>query len=145
MVFSKHLLDGVRRGRIKCSIRFWTQPHVKVKGRYPVGDGHILVDSITPIDISEVTPDLVRESGFASVQDLLDLARHGKGDKIYLIRFHYLRPGEWVDESTAGDKPAEGTRGPTLLQRIRTAAAPQLSRPKRGGRPGGAGTPPGHR
>ena len=145
MVFSKHLLDGIRRGRIKCSIRSWMHPHVKVKGRYPLGDGHIVVDSITPLDISEVTPDLVRESGFASVQDLLDLARHGKGDNIYLIRFHYLRPGEWVDESTAAENAPEGTRGPTLLQRIRTTVAPQLSRRKGRGKPGGGGTPRGDR
>ena len=55
MVFSKQLLEGIRRGRIRCSIRFWTRPHVKVGGRYPLGDGRIVVDAITPIEISDVT------------------------------------------------------------------------------------------
>src|ERR671910_879640 len=95
MVFSKPLLEGIRRGRIKCSIRFWTRLHVKVNGRYPLGDGKIVVESITPIEISDVTHDLARESGFSSVQALLDVARHGSGENIYLIKFHYLRAGAW--------------------------------------------------
>ena len=39
--------------------------------------------------------DLARESGFDSVKDLLEIARHGRGNKVYLIRFHYLPPGAW--------------------------------------------------
>jgi hypothetical protein len=95
MVFSKRLREGVRRGRIRCSIRIWTRPHVKVGGRYPVDEGHIVVDSITPIELTDVTYDLARESGFESVDDLLSIARHGSGDHVYLIRFHYLPPGAW--------------------------------------------------
>jgi hypothetical protein len=26
---------------------------------------------------------------------LLRIARHGRGDNVYLIRFHYLPPGAW--------------------------------------------------
>ena len=95
MVFTKRLREGVRRGRIRCSVRIWTHPHVKVGGRYPMDDGHIVVDSITPIKIKEITQDLARESGFASVSDLLKIAKHGRGRNVYLIRFHYLRPGAW--------------------------------------------------
>jgi hypothetical protein len=68
---------------------------VKVGGRYQMDEGHIVVDSIAPIGISDVTHDLARESGFASVDDLLQIARHGAGDHVYLIRFHYLPPGAW--------------------------------------------------
>jgi hypothetical protein len=58
-------------------------------------EGQIVVDSIEPIGISDITHDLARESGFSDVKDLLETARHGSGDKVYLIRFHYLRPGAW--------------------------------------------------
>ena len=95
MVFTKRLREGVRRGRIRCSIRVWKRLHVKVGGRYPMDDGHIVVDSITPIDIDDITYDLARESGFDSVDDLLKIARHGTGENVYLIRFHYLPPGAW--------------------------------------------------
>jgi hypothetical protein len=95
MVFAKRIREGVRRGRIRCSVRVWTRPHVKAGGRYRMDDGHIVVDSITPIRIRDVTYDLARESGFDSVEDLLQTAKHGSGNKVYLIRFHYLPPGAW--------------------------------------------------
>ena len=95
MVFTKRLRDGVRRGRIKCSVRIWKSPHVKAGGRYQMDEGHIVVDSIAPITIADITYDLARESGFASVEDLLGIAKHGSGDNVYLIRFHYLPPGAW--------------------------------------------------
>ena len=95
MVFTKRLREGIRRGRIKCSVRVWMRPHVKVGGRYPVDDGHIVVDSIEEIEMSDITHDLARESGFAGVDDLLQIARHGRGENVYLIRFHYLPPGGW--------------------------------------------------
>jgi hypothetical protein len=92
-MFTKRLRDGVRHGRIRCSVRIWKHPHVKVGGRYPMDEGNIVVDSIAPITITDVTDDLARESGFASVDDLLGIAKHGSGDKVYLIRFHYMPPG----------------------------------------------------
>ena len=95
MMFAKHLRERIRRGRIRCSIRIWTRPHVKVGGRYRMDDGHVVVDSIAAISETDVTDDLARESGFESLDDLLRTARHGSGDKVYLIRFHYLPPGAW--------------------------------------------------
>jgi hypothetical protein len=71
------------------------RPHVKVGGRYPMEDGSIVVDSIEQIRARDLTDDLARESGFQNVADLLQIARHGKGEHIYLIRFHFLPPGAW--------------------------------------------------
>src|SRR4051794_5916189 len=95
MLFTKRLRERIRRGRIRCSVRIWQQPRVKVGGRYRMDDGHVVVDSITPIRRREITYDLARESGFDSVEDLLQTAKHGAGSNIYLIRFHYLPPGAW--------------------------------------------------
>jgi hypothetical protein len=95
MVFAKQLREGVRRGRIRCSVRIWQRPKVKPGGRYPMDEGHIVVESITPITRREITQALARESGFATVKDLLDMAQHGPGRNVYLIRFHYLPPGGW--------------------------------------------------
>jgi hypothetical protein len=92
MVFAKRLREGVRRGEITCSVRIWTRPHVKVGGRYRMEEGEIEVDSIQPIGFPDITPELARESGFLGLIDLLKIAKHGKGENIYLIRFHYLRP-----------------------------------------------------
>jgi len=55
-------------------------------------DGEIVVDSIEPIGFPDITPQLARESGFLGIVDLLKVAKHGKGENIYLVRFHYVGP-----------------------------------------------------
>ena len=92
MVFAKRLREGVVRGEVTCSVRIWMRPHVKAGRRYRMGDGEIEIESITPIGFPDITPELARESGFLGVLDLLKVAKHGRGDKIYLIRFHYIPP-----------------------------------------------------
>jgi hypothetical protein len=92
MMFAKRLRDGVRRGEITRSVRIWMWPHVKAGGRYRMEEGEIEVDSIEPIGFPDITPELARASGFLGVLDLLKVARHGRGEKIFLVRFHYVPP-----------------------------------------------------
>jgi hypothetical protein len=90
MMFTKRLRPGIRRGDITCSVRIWQRPHVKAGNRYPMDGGQIEVDSIEQIELADVTADLARESGFNGLVDLLKVAKHGSGDNVYLVRFHYL-------------------------------------------------------
>ena len=92
MEFTKRLREGVRAGEITCTVRIWKKLHVRVGGRYRMQEGEIEIDSIEPIGFPDITPELARASGFAGVLDLLKVAKHGSGDNIYLIRFHYLPP-----------------------------------------------------
>jgi uncharacterized protein YqfB (UPF0267 family) len=93
MQFTKYLRDGVRSGAITCSIRIWTRPHATIGKRYAVEGGEIEIDSITPITFDDITEELARASGFATVADLLKVAKHGRGENVYLVRFHYLPRG----------------------------------------------------
>ena len=90
-MFTKKLREGVKRGEITCSVRFWIAPRVTVGKRYAMGEGAIEVDSIERIGLPDITPELARESGFLGVLDLLKVAKHGRGENIYLVRFHYVR------------------------------------------------------
>jgi hypothetical protein len=92
MTFAQQLRERVRRGEITCSVRIWLRPHVKVGGRYQLPPGEIEVDSILPITLEEITPALARRSGFESVADLLATAKHGAGENVYLVDFHYIAP-----------------------------------------------------
>lgn len=92
MMFAKRLRQGVREGQITCSVRIWTRPHVRAGGLYPMEDGHILVESIRQIALSDVTGDLARASGFEGVVDLLKVAKHGRGTNVYLVEFHFVPP-----------------------------------------------------
>ena len=53
-------------------------------------EGEVEIDSVLPIGLADVTPELARESGFKGVVDLLKVAKHGRGENIYLVRFHYV-------------------------------------------------------
>jgi len=92
MVFAKRLREGVRNGEITCSVRIWMSPRVSVGRRYRMEGGAIEVDSILPMRLDDITPALARESGFKGVVDLLKVAKHGRGENVYLVRFHFV-PG----------------------------------------------------
>jgi len=92
MHFTKRLREGVRTGKITCSVRIWVRLQVQVGGRYRVEEGEIEVDSIETIGLPDITPALAQASGFLGVLDLLKVAQHGRGQNIYLIRFHYIPP-----------------------------------------------------
>lgn len=94
MMFTRKLREGVRSGRITCSVRIWKTPRVRVGARYGMEEGEIEVDSIEAIGFPDITPELARESGFLGVLDLLKVAKHGSGENIYLVRFHYVAPPE---------------------------------------------------
>ncbi|CAN5680133.1 hypothetical protein BH11PSE1_BH11PSE1_32870 [soil metagenome] len=89
MVFTKKLRDPIMRGEITCSVRIWQTPRVKVGGRYQLGEGAVEVTSLRQIELTDITPQLARNSGFEGVVDLLKTAKHGAGDKVYLVGFEY--------------------------------------------------------
>jgi hypothetical protein len=53
-------------------------------------EGEIVIDSVEQISLQDITFDLAVESGFESRADLLKVAKHGSGDNVYLVRFHYV-------------------------------------------------------
>jgi len=79
---------------------------VRVGGRYRMDEGEIVVDAVEPIGFPDITPALARESGFLGVVDLLKVAKHGRGERVYLVRFHYVGGG------------AEGWRTKALIVRL---------------------------
>jgi hypothetical protein len=90
VLFVKYLRDAIRSGAVTTSVRVWHQPRVTAGKRYRMEDGQIEVDSIEPITFDDITPALARACGFASVSDLLEVAKHGSGENVYLVRFHYV-------------------------------------------------------
>lgn len=82
------------RGEVTCSVRIWRTPRVRVGGRYPLGAGRVEVIALTEIDLADVTAELARRSGFEGLDDLLAIARHGRGERIFLVDFVYQEEGE---------------------------------------------------
>ena len=97
--FIQALRDRIRRGEITATVRLWQRPHVKVGGRYALPPGEILVTKIFEVSLADVTPELARQSGFVGVVDLLKVAKHGSGRRVFVIEFRYI-----------GHQSAEGRR-----------------------------------
>ena len=89
MGFTKRLHAPIIAGEITCSVRIWQRPHVRVGGRYALGPGSVEVTGLTEIRLSDVTPELARRSGFAGLVDLLKVAKHGPGERVFLVEFEY--------------------------------------------------------
>jgi len=87
MMFAKRLREPVMKGEVTVSVRIWQRTRVKAGGRYRLGPGFVEVASIKEISLSDITPALARASGFAGVVDLLKVAKHGRGEKIYRVDF----------------------------------------------------------
>ena len=89
MQFTRQLREPIKRGEITCSVRIWKSPRVAPGRRYKLDEGSVVVDAIHEISFDDITPQLARQSGFAGVADLLKVAKHGRGERVFLVNFHF--------------------------------------------------------
>jgi hypothetical protein len=90
--FLRTLRDRIRKGEITSTVRLWQRPHVRIGGSYSLPPGKIQVTKLSEISLAEITPQLARRSGFLGVVDLLKIAKHGAGRRVFLIEFRYVPP-----------------------------------------------------
>ena len=89
MLFQRRFHERIRSGEITCTVRIWQRPHVKVGGRYSLGGGAIVVDEVHETRLDDITAALARRCGFPSLVDLVKTAKHGAGERVFVIDFHY--------------------------------------------------------
>lgn len=93
MMFAKPLRERVRSGEITTSVRIWLAPRVKVGGRYPLLDGFIEVTRLEEVDLEDVTEAMARDGGFESLEALMKTARHGRGERVFIVDFVFVPNG----------------------------------------------------
>ena len=79
-------------------MRLWQGPKVRVGGRYSLPPGEIVVTKLSEISLGDVTPEMARRSGFSGIVELLKVAKHGPGRRVFFVEFRYVpksatRPG----------------------------------------------------
>lgn len=90
MMFAKPLRARVRSGEITTSVRFWQAPRVKVGGRYPLAGGFVEVTRLQEVDASDITEAMAVAGGFGSLEDLMKTARHGRGERVFIVDFVFV-------------------------------------------------------
>ena len=92
MQFSQELREDVLSGEIDVSFRLWRRPQVKPGGRYRVGGGQIVVDSVELVPFSSIDDTDLRRSGEADLESLRRRAAHAgpiRDDTLlYRVEFH---------------------------------------------------------
>jgi hypothetical protein len=107
--FVRALRDRVRSGEVTTSVRLWQKPKVRVGGRYSLPPGEIEVTGLSEMSLADITPDMARRSGFSGVVELLKVAKHGAGRRVFLVKFRYLQPGA-ANRGLRPNKSLERTR-----------------------------------
>jgi len=93
MMFAKPLRARVRAGEITSSVRIWHSPRVKIGGRYPLLDGEIEVTRLQEVDLDDITEAVARAGGFESLEALMETARHGRGERVFIVDFVFRPSG----------------------------------------------------
>lgn len=92
MEFSRELREDVLSGEITVSFRLWSRPQVKPGGRYRVGGGWIVVDSVELVPFSSIDEADLRRCGDADLESLRRRAAHAgpvhDDTLLYRIEFH---------------------------------------------------------
>jgi hypothetical protein len=92
MQFITSLRDRIRAGEVTWTVRLWQRSHVRVGGRYALPPGEVVVTRVFETGLEDITPALARRSGFSGVAELLKVAKHGPGRRVFVIEFRYEKP-----------------------------------------------------
>lgn len=99
MMFAKPLRARVRSGEITTSVRIWQSPRVRIGGRYPLLDGFVEITALTEVDLADITEAMARDGGFDTLDALMATARHGRGERVFVVEFRFVGPESRTSDS----------------------------------------------
>ena len=71
-------------------MRIWLTPRVRIGGRSPLLDGFIEVTRLQEVDLDDVSEAMAIEGGFESLEALMKTARHGRGERVFIVDFVWI-------------------------------------------------------
>lgn len=88
MLIKDEILERIKSGEITVLFRRWRRPGAKAGGTQMTQAGVIGIDTVDVVEPNDITEMEARESGFASVAELLSHLNY-REDPIYRIRVHF--------------------------------------------------------
>jgi hypothetical protein len=91
VLFRRPSLDGIRAGEITLAFRRWDRPRARAGGRQRTAVGELAMDSVEPVERTEITAEDAARAGHASLDELL-AELDARGDaQIWRIELHWAR------------------------------------------------------
>jgi hypothetical protein len=97
LLFKRKFLPAIRAGRKTQTIRLWQSRRLRSGQRsYIPGAGRVVIETVEPVRLAELTAADARRDGFASLAALrraleeLYPAEHSAGRQAYRVRFRLL-------------------------------------------------------
>ena len=129
LLFKKKFLDAIRRGEKTQTVRLWVRPRLKSGQRsFIPGAGYIWVQSVTPVELSELTDEDALPDGFPTADALraeisaIYSQYPDRGQQAYRIKFA-LAPGERKKEAEPSPRKPRASLPPQREARKSTPAA----------------------
>ena len=89
MLFRRRSLDGIRAGEITLAFRRWDRPRARAGGRQRTVVGELAIDSVEPVERSDITAEDAARAGHASLAELF-AELDARGDApIWRIELHW--------------------------------------------------------
>jgi hypothetical protein len=124
LLFQKRFHQGILDGTIRTTFRQWQKPRVKPGGRYRVHPvGVVVVDSISRMQVGDLTDDDARRAGFVDRSELIAYLRPmAKGaltsrTALYRIDLHHGGEGDFAQ--TAFEDQLSEDDVEEILRRLR--------------------------
>jgi hypothetical protein len=89
VLFRRPTLDGIRAGEITLAFRRWDRPRAKAGGRQRTAVGELAIDSVEPVERSEIDAADARRAGHESVEELLDELDARGYAQIWRVELHW--------------------------------------------------------
>jgi len=112
LLFKKKFLEPIRRGQKRMTLRRWDRPRVTAGRRaFCPGLGYLQIQTIEPVDWADLNEADALADGFASLPamraTLLSIyPTRDDGKRWWRIRFEWVRPDGWREESVLFDEDA---------------------------------------
>jgi len=106
MLFSNHVLDGLRAGRFDLAFRRWERARVRPGSRLRTRAGVLAVERVDVVERSEIDEDQARRAGFGSLGELLAFLDSGRDGRIHRVELRHAGPDPRVELRERGDLTA---------------------------------------
>ena len=97
MLFTRDVLEKIKKGEMKLAFRRWIRPRVKTGSLIHTAVGQIEISQVSQVKLTDIKKEDIKLAGYSSMDELQKSFYHqGKGD-IYRIELNFSGPDPRIE------------------------------------------------